>query len=351
MLSLAKSVALTKKGLKWIGLGFVGLIALTLTLRGLVAIGKAVFKAAPPPPTVKFGQLPSVEFLKNQRTTQFTYSINTASGTLPSFSDQARVYVVNEPPPSLLSFNTINSIVKSTEFASVKPVTQSETSFAWQLPTLPFKRLTYDTLTYNFNLDSQFYADPVVLSATSLPSVTDAIAQVHDFFDSMNAFPADIDPNKTTSILLNIQAGNFYPASSLSTAQIIRIDFYQQDQNGLPIFYPNPPYSGISAIVASGKDSTPQIVEAHRNWQQITSTYSTYPLKTTAQAYEELKQGKAYIAAYNGIGKSIQINNVTLGYYVGPNQQKYLMPIIVFQGQDGFYAYVSAVTNTWIQSK
>ncbi len=216
------------------------------------------------------------------------------------------------------------------------------------MPALPFKRLIFDSLTNNYDLQSQFYADPTVLSAANLPTIPDAIAQAHEFFDTMQSFPKDIDPNKTTTQLLNVKAGSFYPASSLSTAQIIRVDFYQQDYNKLPIFYPNPPYSGISAIIASGKDQSVQIVEAHRNWQQITDQSGTYPLKTTAQAFDELQKGKAYIAAYTGTSTTIQINNVLMGYYVGPSQQKYLMPIIVFQGNDGFYAYVSAVTDAWI---
>lgn len=351
MPSLTRTVQLTKSGIRWIGITFAGLIALTVLVNGIIAFVGFLFKPGPPPPTVTFGPVPAIQFLKNQASGPFTYSLNTASGTLPTFPNQARIYVITEPPPDLLSFDTVNAIVAQTEFAKIKAQTLSETDYSWSLPYLPFKRLTFNTLTYNYDLESQFYADPVVLTATYLPSLKDAIAQAQNFFDAMKSYPTDIDMNKTTTILLNIQGGLYYPASSLSTAQIIRVDFYQKDQNKLPIFYPNPPYSGISAIIASGKDRSTQIVEAHRNWQQITDTSSTYPLKTTEQAFSELKSGKAYIAAYTGLAKNIQINNVTLGYYVGASQQKYLMPIIVFQGNDGFYAYVSAVSDVWIQKK
>ena len=114
--------------------------------------------------------------------------------------------------------------------------------------------------------------------------------------------------------------------------------------NKLPILYPNPPFSLINVSVASG-GLEGQIIEANYSYNNISEKSATYPIKTTEQAFSELKEGKGYIASYYGSDKNVSIKNVYLAYYMEEKPMKYLIPIIVFEGNNGFYGYVQAVTD------
>ena len=102
--------------------------------------------------------------------------------------------------------------------------------------------------------------------------------------------------------------------------------------------------SPINVLIGEVLDQ-PEVVEANFIHQIPSDEYSTYPIKTSNLAFEELKKNKAYIASSPQNGK-ISIKNITLGYYIGEKEQDYLVPIIVFEG-NGFEAFVSAVTDEW----
>ena len=68
---------------------------------------------------------------------------------------------------------------------------------------------------------------------------------------------------------------------------------------------------------------------------------------TYGQAYDELKSGNAYVGSYFGSGKSVSITKVSLAYYMGRTRQNYLYPVYVFEGTDGFTAYISALDDAW----
>ena len=44
------------------------------------------------------------------------------------------------------------------------------------------------------------------------------------------------------------------------------------------------------------------------------------------------------------------IRRVYLGYYDDFEEQEYLQPIIVFEGDDGFLGYVHALDQTYVQA-
>jgi hypothetical protein len=72
---------------------------------------------------------------------------------------------------------------------------------------------------------------------------------------------------------------------------------------------------------------------------------STYPIKTAAVAWEELKAGSGFIAQSPGEG-NVVVRRVYLANYDPNKFEEYVQPIIVFEG-DGFLAYVPAVTSEY----
>ena len=333
-----------------LAIGAIGVVAIFLIVM-LVQIGKAIVNTIHPPqaakPTVAFGKLPTIHFPESQMSPNLTYSLNTLSGNLPDFGDRATVYKMNPAEPNLLALENAKSLVTKVGFLQ-DPTQISDSEYMWtNTDDLP-KRLTVNIFTNNFTLDSDFMTNQDVLSAKNLSDENNAIGNATQFLQNFGLLPQDINTDKTKVTLLSISNGQLIPATSLSTAQIIRVDFFQDDINNLPIFYPQATYSTMYFLIGGGNVDS-QIVSAHFTYHAVGQNSATYPIISAKDAYAALQKGQGYIASYDSTDTHITIHNVVMGYYIGETAQNYLQPIIVFEGDHGFFAYIPAVTADWIQ--
>lgn len=304
------------------------------------------YPTPPPPPTVSFGKLPGIPFPLSDFVNDYSYSLNTLTGQLPNFPAQLAIYKIISPSPSVLASKNTKEKVTKIGFLQ-EAITLSSSIYRWYDPNPPIRTIDINIFSSNFNLSSRFAFDQTVLSGSKLPDEKGAIEKANDFLSSLSSLPADLDLGKTKSTLLSIVNGKIISASSLSSTQIIRVDYFQGKINNLAIYYPNPPFSVMNVFVGGGKYE-PQIVEANFFHQNISQAFATYPLKTSTEAFDELKKGKGYVASNYGKQKNIVIKEVNLGYFLTDNEQDYLIPIFVFAADDGFFAYVSAVKDEWI---
>lgn len=324
-----------------------GILLLIILFRIGIIIKDRLYPPEKPKPTVTFGKLPEIPFPDTIiDTTHFTYLINTTTGQLPDFPDRATVYQLAEPQANLLALDHINDLLFKLSYVN-KPQQVSDELYKWSLATPPFRTITFNTFTMDFDMMSQYLTDPDVLSAANIQDTATAISVAKDFLTQLQSFPDDIDESKTQTSIFAISGTTLNPAISLSKAQIIRIDFFQKDVNKTSLYYPHPPYSTISVFVGSSKDGL-QVVEAHYYHKSVTNKNGTYPIKTARQAFDELQKGQAYVASYNGNTQTISLRDIFLGYYISDQPQSYLMPVIIFQGDNGFFAYVNAITDEWI---
>ncbi len=343
MTTLHKVTELTKKLSLFLGAGLVGVFLLVILIQYVISL----IPKKETPPTVTFGQLPSIQFPTNTLYKNFTYSINTLSGQLPALPDQTYVYKTTSPTIGLLSLQQAQDLIAHNNIPG-NPVKISDTLYQWQQVNPPLAQVTYDIVSNNFNFTTNYLTDPTVAAAVNLPDQPGAITSAKGFFTNFTADFSDIDLSKTQTSLYAIQNGTLVPASSISTTQAIRVDFYQSDINTIPIYYPHYPHSLIYAIIASVNYPNSVAEAEYYHHAIVPNQNGTYPIKSVQQAFNELSQNKGYIANYNGARSNILIQNALLAYYSGETPQDYLMPIIVFQGNDNFYGYVSAVTDSWI---
>jgi len=349
MTTLHRVTEATKK----IGIGFtIGILCiifLILSFRLFVTVKESIFPTPLAPPTVTFGKLPKIVFPPT--TSQpLTVSLNTVSGSLPTLDDRVIVYKLQLPQVSFSSIDKAKTIAATNNFLG-DPTPISDTIYQWN-NTNPTQSFTLNIQTFDFSFTSAYLSYPIVLSGTNLGNPSDAIVATTNYFTNYHgSLPSDIDTSKTQTSLFAIQNNLLVPASSLSDAQVIRVDFYQSDINKLPLYYPHYPASLISAFVASG-DSAQEVVGATFVHKTVNpDSNATYPTKTAQEGYDELKKGEAFIANYDTPDKPVVIRKVSLGYYISDDPgQEYLMPIIVFQGDHNFYAYVSAIKNEWIRN-
>lgn len=336
MPTLSQTIYETKTIIKWIGalLGIIFLIFL------LFALKNKFFPAPPPPPQVSFGKLPQPDFVENLAGKSFSYNLDTISGNFPSFPTQVKVYKMAQEQPDLLALSKAQSIVQNVGFNS-SPTKISDNVYQWKDLN---RTLTMNITDSSFNLFTNFLSDPnrpIFNSDTQT-----AIKAAQNFMESMGITPQDIDPGQTSSSLFSIKNFSLVPATSLSGTQIVRVDFFQKPIDNIPTFYTRFSVSPIEFLIGqSGSDI--QVVGASFFHQQISNNSSTYPIKNASLAFEDLKKGKAYMAVSQN-GQNISIKKVSLGYYISERKQDYLLPIIVFEGDNGFVAYVPAVTDGWV---
>lgn len=336
------SVAEKTRGIfKWSAI-FLGTIFVILIALRIFSIIQTTF-APPPPPGVAFGKLPPPDFPNNTVGTNLSYTIDTISGKLPVFPLQEKVFKMTENQPDLLALSKAQSMVAGVGFDQ-PPVKISENIYQWNDQQIS-RTLTMNTQDLNFNMISDFLSNPNQPFFNQ--DIQTAVDKARSFLESMKLFPDDIDLTKTQTGLSSIKNYSIVPATSLSNAQAVQVNFFQKPFNSLPIYYPKFFVSPLNFLVGQ-VNGLPQVVEANFFYQKPSSQFSTYSIKTASQAFEDLKKGKAYIAAsVNSQNNKISINSVTLGYYMSEKKQDFLLPIVVFQGNN-FTAYVTAVTDEWI---
>ncbi|MDO8621555.1 MAG: hypothetical protein Q7R31_04750 [Candidatus Levybacteria bacterium] len=346
MLTLNKT-ALEIKGLsKLLGI-FVGVsVAIFLLIELGLFIKEKISPTPPPAPTVAFGKLSPVNFPPSATGKKLTYSLDTVTGSLPTFQDRERVYKMETVKPDLLALDKTQAKVAKVGFTS-NGIALSEDTYQWTDQSPLSKQLIMNIFSYNFTLSSSFLSSPLSDSPNNLGNQNDALNTAQAFLLNMSILPNDLDLIKTKSFLFSMKDNTLIPATSISNANVLRVDFFQADRNRLPIYYPKTATSTMTLFVENIQNQL-QIVNGHFFHQNISTKFSTYPLKTASQAFSELKNQKAYIASYSGNNDNVSIKNVFLAYLMEDSPQDYLMPIIIFEGSNGFFAYVSAVTDGWI---
>lgn len=349
MTSLEKTVEITKKVLIgfFIGLGSIIFIFILLTI--ISSIKNMFFPTPQPPPNVSFGKLPIISYETTGLKNTFTFTLETNTGNLPILPNRERVYKINNPAPNFLNLSNATNIASQNNFTS-PPLAISDIVYKWDSST-PSSSLIMNVVDNNFNYSYNFLSDQSVLQAINLPDTSTAVQVATNFFSQyITKLPSNINTVNAPTSLLMFNNANIIASPSFSQTQIIRVDFYQNNINNLPIYYPNYPSSLMYAYVGGGETS-PQILKASYFYKNITSENSTYPIKTAVQAFDELKKGGGYISSsYNGVSKNINVRNVSLGYILYSDAQNYLMPVIVFKGDNNFYAFISAVTNQWVNN-
>lgn len=350
MATLSQVTASTRKLLEFTGIGITAIILLVILFNVGKTIKEMISPTPPTPPTVAFGKLSPINFPTNQTLHSLTYTVNTLDGSLPALPDRVTVYKLQQAQPNLLNLDKAKAIAASAGFLDA-PSNLSDTLYRWTTTDTDAnlnKSLTIDIQSFDLLYSTSYATNQTVLDAANIPDETTAVKAATDFFAKVSPLPDNIDSSKTKTTLWSIVNGQLIPATSLSNAQIIRVDFFPQNVEKLPIYTITPDDSFIYALIASSDTNNPQVVEAQLYYKVPAADKATYPIKTAQQALDDLKKGNGYIASAPIDTTQVNITNVSLGYFLDSNAQDYLMPIIVFEGDKGFFAYVSALSDDWI---
>ena len=346
MPTLNKTKKEAKIILKWGGISLL-IIFLVLNFGRFVTFIKENL-TPPPPPQASFGKLPPIPF-PNQQKENIIYSLDTLSGFLPNFSDRAKVYKITPNPPTLLAFDRVQEKVAQIGFNS-KGTQIAQDVYQWVDQGSTFqRRITINIFSSDFTLSAPYLITPSLQALENSNEQNSAIEKAQSFFSGLSLLPEDIDHEKTKVTLYSIEKSTLTPTSKISNAKIVRVDFFQKDLENFPIYYEKGIASTINLLI--GKENNQlEVVEARYFHKNISENSSTYAIKSASEAFAQLKQGKAHIASISSDALEIAIKKVLLGYYIGEDHQDFLMPIVIFVGENDFVAYISAVRDEWIRN-
>lgn len=379
----------TARLIKKAGIGSAVGIILIIVIVILVRVGINIKNSLYPdklPPTRTFGELPPLQFPENAVNNNFTYTLETITGGLPTeLPDRLNVFAITENGPNFLNLATVKQKVASLGFTSqdgklLPEIQLAAPYYEWDETTGFNRKIVFNINSFDFKMTSDYLSSPEILSGKFISDEQDAINVAKSFLRRAGPMPEDLDLTKTTTKdnkehyvtfpkLYSVQSGTnmLIEEQKLSQTQVIRVDFYQKDVEydlntgarekvkkkhlKLPILYPRPPFSIMSFWIASGPKSatvthtffTHKNIDFNKKDDKGQKIDATYSIKTPQIAYNELGSGKAYIAAYSGNETNIAITDVYLAYYLDENSQGFLMPIYIFEGKNGFFAYVSAI--------
>lgn len=350
MATLDQVTKTTRKLILIVAILVVALVAFQILLGIGTDIKERFYPTPPPKPTVLFGTIPNVAFPKQDEILKgrLTFTLDTLLDKPLAFPAQMKVYKLASKKPSLLAVQQARKAVATLGF-TVGEKALSQTLYQWSDPQEKDRIIQFDVMSKNFTMTSDFYHNKAVLIAKNLPQKMDAQRQVLSFLSRLELTPSDLDLDKTNVSFLTIEGTSLVPTTSLSNAQIVRVDLFQKPIEKTPIIYNVPGQSPINFLIGSFNDFDSRIVEGHFTYQAVESdNFATYPLKTANEMIEETKKGNLYIAQMPDKTKAqITLAKISLAYYANPGVAQYLMPIYILEG-DGFVGYVSAISESWI---
>lgn len=348
--SLTDVAYMTRRAINIAILAVIAYIILRIFWTLFVTLFLIIFPPKAPPPNHKFNILPALQFPQVASPSgQLTFRLETIEGTVPKASASAAVYLMPKQAPNLLALTNTQAFAKRLSL-DPNPIQETKNVYRFTDPKYPLRRLRYDIVSNNFILRYAYEQDPSVFVERDLPSDGEAKQETVNMLQQYKLYVDDLQYGTTKISYLKLNGNKLVPASSLSQADAVRVDIFRQPIGGTRVVTPYPEEGEVVAIFSGSKEPQKRMIQfAYTYWPIDQTTAATYGLKPSSQAWEELQSGQGYIARYPAGGTSVVVRSVSLAYYDSFDPQTYLQPVFVFEGDDGFLAYVPAVAPPWTE--
>ncbi|MBI4065327.1 hypothetical protein HY409_03075 [Candidatus Gottesmanbacteria bacterium] len=351
MATLTETAYQTRRAINWTILAIISYIILRISWGLFVAVWLYFFPPKPPLPNHAFGVLPALKFplATASASGELTFRLETIEGTVPKASESATVYFMPKTSANLLALNKTQDFAKRLGF-DINPIAETKNIYRFNDTDFILRTLRYDIVSNNFLLRYAFEEDTGVFSEKNFLSSDALVSEAKNILQTYDLYVDDIQTGTTKTSFLKLVGNTLIPTTSLSVADAVRVDFLYRSIGNTPIVTPNPTEGLISFIFSGSVNDKKRLIElSYTFWPIDYQTTATYGLKSSSQAWQELQSGSGYIAKYPKTGSTAVIRNVYTGYYNSISPQTYLQPVFVFEGDNGFMAYVSAVASPWTE--
>ncbi len=325
-----------------------------------LSIYRKIFPPKPPEPNLAFGKLPTLPFPEKSQPENITYKLELPEGNLPKLAEQAEVYTM---PLFQTSITVVDDARNKAQLLGFKPdgkvlVESIPNVYIFEKTNTPSK-LTMNIITGIFSINYNINENPTVVSGTPLQP-DQAVSHIRQFLQQAKLQDDDIKDGVATTEFLKYEGNKFVKAIALNEANAIKVNLFRKGygleskpvtgtpetpQTDIISVTPDMPEANLWFIVAGGER---QIVAGEYHYFPIDAkTVGTYPLKTSEKAWQELQEGKGYIANFGeNSTNEITIRKIYLGYYDAGQYTEYYQPVFVFVGDNNFFAYIPAVSDT-----
>ncbi|MBU2036009.1 hypothetical protein KKC36_00975 [Patescibacteria group bacterium] len=343
MASLTNVSIITRKIIRY----SIYFVIFIIVARILFNTGKGIFLKIFPPeepaPTVTFGKLPILPFPEKEKIGNISLTLETASGDLPVLATQTKVFFIPKQSSHLLSLDVAKQKAQALGFLPAGEAT-NETIYKF-ISRNSFATLQMNIVNTTFSISYNLKADPSPIERK--PQSPEILAAfVRSYLSSANLLPEDLS-GPTQNEFLKIEGENIVPALSLSDSNFVKVHLFRKNYENLPTLTNEPKKANVWFMLSGSQEPSKKIVAAEYHYFPIDeSQNATYPLKTAQEAWSSLTSGNAYIASYgqNKEGGSVIIRKIYLAYYDPGKPIEFFQPIIVFEGDRDFAAYLPAVT-------
>jgi hypothetical protein len=345
MATLTEVSSMARTGIKF---GALAIIIMAL-IPGTIGLIKRVYSILnpppPPPPTVRYGKLPKLTWPEAVSSATPEYKLETISGGLPSLANTAKVYIVGINKSRLLTLDRMNNRAKVVGFVN-DPVQLDERTYRYVNPTAPIDMI-FDVISGNYSYKLDWTRDPKASMSFDIPVGTSAVSEAKNFLQRLGSLPEDLESGEGKIQYLIATGSAMIPAASPYEANFTRVDLFRAEKDEAKIVTVGGNTSPVNVIM-SGQTAEKRVVQANYAYSQILDDdFATYPLKPVTDAWNELTGGGGYIAKRTP-EKTIIVRQVYMAYFESNDPQKFMQPVYVFEGDQGFIAYVQAVSKEYV---
>ncbi len=341
-MNLTQAALITRRIIKYGAFFLVFLIIAQFAWKIGFGVYRKFYPEKPPPPTVAFGRLPKLSFPAQDGLPKFSYVLQTPTGVLPTLSSVSTVYFMPQNKASFLALEEGTDKAQRLGFSQTA-TSISETIYKFQDSESPIS-LDMNIVNKTFSISYNLSKTPELLTLRP-ESAQEAINTVTSYLSRANLLPADLSAGRKTSDFIKIEGGALVRATSLSEANFIRVNLFRADYNNLSVATPDRQRGNVWFLV-SGDRSRDRVIAGEYHYFPVSQDKSgTYPLKTAQMAWDELVAGQGFVIQPPSTGSGqVIVRRVALAYYDSGRPQEFLQPVVVFEGDGDFVAYVPAIT-------
>jgi len=347
MATLTEVSSITRKIIKF---GTISLIIMAL-IPSAIALAKKIYLTLnpppPPPPTIRYGKLPKLIWPEAPNYATPEYKLETISGGFPGLPNMARVYAVGINKSRLLTLDRMSTRAKSVELTD-DPVQLDDRTYRFINPKEPIE-MVFDVISGSFSYKLDWTRDKISSQSFDIPIGDAAIKDARRFLEKLGSLPEDLNSGRADVVYLIATGSAMVPAVSAYEANFTRVDLYRADKDELKYVTVGGNSSPVNVIL-SGQQGDKRIVQANYTYSQVLDNdFATYPLITPSDAWNKLLAGEGFIAKRTP-ENTIIVRRITLAYFESNEPQKFLQPVYLFEGDQGFMAYVPAISPEYIDN-
>jgi hypothetical protein len=288
-------------------------------------------------PDQKYGPLPPIALTQNQADSKaFNYKLDTDTGGLPDKIPKLyKVYSIAQLATDLLALDRAKSLAGLIGFnRGSQAISATQYKFLDQNG----GELSINLDTGNFNMSRPISSE----SANLIES--------REQFQDPDHISSDFKTYLSGKNLLKDQLRDgrvkvLYDRSQGDPNKAI-VNIWQSDVDETPIVTPTFSEGLVKGMVTNFRDEIKRYVYLdYTFWPIDLQNSSTYPIKTPAEAFTNLQEGKAMVPLSQAkTGSFVSITKVYLAYFLDSQFIPFLQPVYVFEGPE-FVGYVPAIRD------